>query len=65
MQWQVFYETSFFLLLLAAACATLWLSCERPTAPENPNGPPDTRLANVPRDGHGLALVNLSWTGGM
>ena len=55
----------FLALLLAAACAPLWLSCERPVAPENPNGPPDTRLANVPKERDTVfALVNLSWTGG-
>ncbi len=43
----------------------LWLSCDRPTAPENPNGPPDTKLANVPKEQDTVfALVNLSWTGG-
>ena len=52
-------------LLLAAACAPLWLSCERPVAPENPNGPPETRLANVPKERDTVfALVNMSWTGG-
>lgn len=54
-----------YVLLLAAACATLWFSCDRPTAPENPNGPPDTKLANVPKELDTVfALVNLSWTGG-
>jgi hypothetical protein len=54
-----------FLLLLVAACATFWLSCDRPTAPENPNTTPDTRLANVPKENDTVfALVNLSWTGG-
>jgi hypothetical protein len=53
------------LLLLVGACFPLWLSCERPTAPENPNGPPDTRLANVPKEQDTVfALVNMSWTGG-
>ena len=43
----------------------LWFSCDRPTAPENPNGPPDTKLANVPKEQDTVfALVNLSWTGG-
>ncbi len=53
------------LMLLAAACVPLWLSCERPVAPENPDGPPDTRLANVPKEQDTVfALVSLSWTGG-
>lgn len=52
-------------VLLAAACATVWFSCERPTAPENPNTSPDTRLANVPKERDTVfALVNLNWTGG-
>lgn len=52
-------------LLLAAACATPWLSCTHATSPENPNGSPDTRLANVPKERDTVfALVNLSWTGG-
>ena len=52
-------------LLLAAVCVPLWISCERPVAPENPNGPPDTRLANVPKERDTVfALVNMSWTGG-
>lgn len=51
--------------LLALSCAALWLSCERPTAPENPNGVPDTRLANVPKERDTVfALVDLYWTGG-
>ncbi len=56
---------SLYVLLLAAACSALWFSCERPTAPENPNGAPDTRLANVPKEKDTVfALVDLSWTGG-
>jgi hypothetical protein len=56
---------SFLLLLLMVAGSMLWLSCERPTAPENPNGPPDTRLANVPKEKDTVfALVNMSWTAG-
>ena len=41
------------------------VSCDRPTAPPNPNGAPHTRLANVPKDNDTVfALVTLNWSGG-
>ena len=51
------------LILLAGAIT--WLSCDRPTAPANPNDPPDTKLANIPPDNDTVfALVTLNWNGG-
>lgn len=39
-------------------------SCERPTAPPNPNLPPNTTAANIPKDNDTLfALVTLHWDG--
>lgn len=41
------------------------LTCERPTAPPEPNSPPQTRLANIPQDGSTVfALASLHWDGG-
>jgi hypothetical protein len=47
------------LLLLAVG------SCSRPTEPAHANNPPDTRLANIPRDNDTVfALVTLYWDAG-
>jgi hypothetical protein len=41
------------------------VTCERLTAPPNPNQPPQTRLANIPQDGATVfALVALHWDAG-
>jgi hypothetical protein len=41
------------------------LSCDRATAPPDPNGAPRTRLANVPKDFDTVfALVTLNWSAG-
>ncbi len=40
-------------------------SCDRPTMPANPNNPPHTRLANIPKDSSTVfALATLYWDGG-
>jgi len=40
-------------------------SCERPTEPPHANNPPDTKLANIPKDNDTVfALVTLFWDGG-
>jgi len=47
-------------------CAVLLLfsSCFKPTSPERENMPPNTTLANVPKDGDTLfALATLHWDG--
>lgn len=45
--------------------ALLWMSCERPTEPPDPNSPPDTKLSNVPKDNDTIfPLATMSWTGG-
>ncbi|MBM4160362.1 MAG: hypothetical protein FJ217_04590 [Ignavibacteria bacterium] len=50
---------------LVVSLVLLWLSCERPTSPPHPNSPPDTRLANIPKDTDTVfALVTLNWSGG-
>lgn len=52
--------------LFSLAALVLWssLSCERKTSPANPNLPPNTTLANIPRDGDTLfALITLYWDG--
>jgi hypothetical protein len=55
----------FRVLAPALAAGLLTLSCDRPTSPPNVNGPPETRLANVPGDSDTLfALVTLNWSGG-
>jgi hypothetical protein len=42
----------------------LFVACERPTQPPNPNEPPNTTLANIPVDNDTLfALVTLHWDG--
>jgi len=42
----------------------IFYSCQRPTAPPNPNLPPNTTLANIPVEGDTLfALVTLHWDG--
>ncbi len=55
-------------LLLAAGAAAIALvtgSCDRPTSPANPNSPPHTRLANIPKDSSTVfALATLYWDGG-
>jgi len=39
-------------------------SCEQKTSPANPNAPPNTTLANIPKEGDTLfALVTLHWDG--
>ncbi|MCX6150906.1 MAG: hypothetical protein NTX22_10305 [Ignavibacteriales bacterium] len=39
-------------------------SCERPTEPARPNLPPNTTMANIPKEGDTLfALVDLFWDG--
>ncbi len=39
-------------------------SCERPTSPPNPNEPPNTIIANIPKEGDTLfALATLHWDG--
>jgi hypothetical protein len=51
--------------LAVAAILFAQLSCERPTSPANPNGPPFTKMANVPKDNDTVfALVTLNWSGG-
>ena len=51
---------AFAILLLIAAG-----SCSRPTEPAHANNPPDTRLANIPKDNDTVfALVTLYWDGG-
>jgi len=41
----------------------IWTSCQKPTEP-NPNDPPNTTVANIPRDGDTLfALQTLYWDG--
>jgi hypothetical protein len=55
--------------VLVAACvvaiAIFSGSCERPTMPANPNSPPHTRLANIPKDSSTVfALATLYWDGG-
>ena len=41
----------------------IWTSCQKPTEP-NPNNPPNTTVANIPRDGDTLfALQTLYWDG--
>ncbi len=48
-----------------AVVAFLWMSCERPTAPPNPNSPPETKLSNVPKDNDTIfPLATMNWTGG-
>ncbi len=40
-------------------------SCERPTDPPHANNPPDTKLANIPKDNDTVfALVTLFWDAG-
>lgn len=40
-------------------------SCSRPTEPAHANNPPDTKLANIPKDNDTVfALVTLYWDGG-
>ncbi len=52
-------------LLFTLLLAVVHISCERPTDPPNPNGPPQTKLANVPKEFDTVfALVNMSWSGG-
>lgn len=52
-------------VVLVLNCALLLMTCERPTSPPNPNAPPDTRLANIPKDNDTVfALMTLSWSGG-
>jgi hypothetical protein len=52
-------------IVLTLGCMSLWMSCERPTAPPNPNAAPRTRLANIPKANDTVfALVTLNWTGG-
>ena len=56
---------SFFSSLIVVSGTFVWLSCERPTSPPNPNKPPRTKLANVPKDNDTVfALVTLNWTAG-
>jgi hypothetical protein len=51
--------------LALLACALSGISCERPTSPANPNMPPNTRLANIPKDNDTVfALATLNWSGG-
>jgi len=51
-------------LVLLFSSVLLWISCERPTSPENPNEPPNTTMANIPRENDTLfALVKLHWDG--
>ncbi|MCX8010021.1 MAG: hypothetical protein N3A61_02615, partial [Ignavibacteria bacterium] len=51
-------------LVLSIILTFFYLACERPTSPPNPNLPPNTTLANVPRDGDTLfALQTLHWDG--
>ncbi len=55
-------------VLIAAVAIVLAVStmtCERPTAPANPNSPPHTRLANIPPENSTVfALATLYWSGG-
>jgi hypothetical protein len=47
------------------ACGMFSLSCDRPTEPPLPNGAPDTRLANIPKENDTVfALVTLVWNAG-
>lgn len=51
----------FFLLLIPVI---LFNFCERPTEPPNPNEPPNTTIANIPRDNDTLfALQTFHWDG--
>lgn len=50
--------------LLPISLAFLYLSCFHPTSPERENLPPNTTMANIPKDGDTLfALVTLHWDG--
>lgn len=56
---------AFLLWTAAVMAAGIWISCERPTEPANPNTPPHTKLANVPIEGDTVfPLTTLNWTGG-
>ena len=53
------------LLTIVLVLSIVCLSCDRPTSPPNPNTPPDTKLANIPKDNDTVfALVTLNWSGG-
>ena len=59
------WRTRILAAALLTGCAAVWLSCERPTSPPNPNKPPTTLLANVPKDYDTVfALVVLNWSAG-
>ena len=54
-------------LAVAAAVSLVFVltTCERPTAPANPDRPPQTRMANIPKDSSVVfALVTLYWDAG-
>ncbi len=54
------FVASFIALMILAVA-----SCERPTEPPHANNPPDTRIANIPKDNDTVfALVTLYWDGG-
>ena len=56
-----FFRKIFFLLLIPVI---LFNFCERPTEPPNPNEPPNTTIANIPRDNDTLfALQTFHWDG--
>jgi len=53
------FAVAFVMMIFAFA------SCERPTEPSHANNPPDTKLANIPKDSATVfALVTLYWDGG-
>lgn len=52
------------LITLFVAAILVLSSCDRPTEPPNDNNPPNTTLANIPRENDTLfALVTLHWDG--
>jgi hypothetical protein len=58
-------QSAFITVVLIGVLLLTGLSCDRPTAPANPNGSPQTRLANIPKDNDTVfALVTLNWSAG-
>ncbi len=50
--------------ILILFAVIIYNSCDRPTAPPNPNQPPNTKIANIPKAGDTLfALATLHWDG--
>lgn len=53
------------LILIEFFIAIVWISCQYPTSPPNPNFPPTTKLANIPKDNDTVfALSTMYWAGG-